>query len=150
MNRDVKFIAIHCSASKPAADLTAADIDAMHKRNGWSGIGYHFVIRRNGDVQLGRPLDDDHVLEPNEVGAHVAGFNKDSVGVCLVGGLDSAGRAVNNFTDAQWASLDLVVRGLKHRWPKATVQGHRDFPGVAKDCPCFDVRAWLAKQGIAA
>ena len=148
MTRQVKWLAVHCSATKAGVDITEADIDRMHKSNGWSGTGYHFVIRLDGDIQLGRPLDEDHMLEPNEVGAHVAGYNSESVGICLIGGLDKNGKAANTFTANQWRSLDLVLRGLRGRWPNAAIRGHRDFPKVAKDCPCFDVRTWCKSVGI--
>lgn len=132
------YIAIHCSATKPSQDIGAADIDRWHRAKGWNGIGYHFVIRRDGTIEKGRPA--------NTVGAHVENFNAISVGICMVGGLDEAtGKSQDNFTPDQYVSLLATVKDLKKAYPKATVQGHRDFPKVAKDCPCFDAKAWWAK-----
>ena len=103
---------------------------------GWSDIGYHFVIRRNGTIERGR----DQSLE----GAHAHGHNQDSIGICLVGGVDDLGKPDRNFTDAQFASLKTLVFGLVMEYRNVTrVCGHRDLPGVTKACPCFDAEDWF-------
>ena len=132
------FIVLHCSATKPSADIGAAEIRQWHKDKGWSDIGYHDVIRRNGTRERGRDI--------NEIGAHVAGYNSRSVGICLVGGVSDKGHSENNFTKAQMDTLQKIVFEYKKMWPNAVVQGHRDFPGVAKDCPCFNVKEWWGEQ----
>lgn len=131
------YIVVHCSATRANQDIGKADIDRWHRAKGWFGIGYHFVIRRDGTVETGRPV--------NTPGAHVAGYNHNSVGICMVGGVDANDitKAENNFTPAQFASLASLLRDLKKKYPKAVIQGHRDFPSVAKACPSFDVRKWL-------
>jgi len=136
------FIAIHCSATRDTQNIGAADIDRWHRKQGWACIGYHYVIRRDGTVEEGR---DEEV-----VGSHVAGYNSVSVGVCMVGGVDAndVTKAKNNFTKAQFDSLKQLLIDLKVRYPKAKIQGHRDFPNVAKACPSFDVAAWLKTAGI--
>lgn len=140
--RAVDFIVIHCSATSPDKDVGAVDIDQWHRARGWRMIGYHLVIRRNGSIEPGRSLNEDHVLDPNEVGAHVEGFNSRSVGVCMVGGVDSLNHPENNFTDAQWVSLRAVINGWRAQFPSAAIVGHRDLnPGKA--CPSFDVAEWL-------
>lgn len=133
------YIVVHCSATTDKQDIGRAEIDRWHRAKGWFGIGYHFVIRRDGTVEVGRPL--------KEPGAHVAGYNHNSVGICMVGGVDAndTSKAVNNFTPKQFESLAKLVKELKQLYPKATVQGHRDFPGVAKACPCFNVKSWVAQ-----
>ena len=133
--KSTDFIAIHCSASQPKADIGAAEIDKMHRAKGWLKIGYHFVIRRNGQLEEGRQRD--------EPGAHVQGYNHNSVGICMIGGIDAAGKPENNFTEAQWATLAQLVKTLQSLYPKAVVQGHRDFPNVHKACPSFDVKEWV-------
>lgn len=138
--RDINRIVIHCSATPPGADIGAASIDAYHRTLGWAGIGYHFVIRRNGVLEPGREFD--------RIGAHVAGHNTGSVGICLIGGIDDRGKSENNFTVFQMTTLLHVVATLHHIYPGAEILGHRDFPGVAKDCPCFDVREWWAEVGL--
>ena len=136
------FIAIHCSATGPKQDFGAADIDKWHRAKGWKCIGYHYVIRRNGTVEEGR--------EELTIGAHVENWNSVSVGVCMVGGVDANDpkKAVNNFTPEQFASLKQLLIDLKIRYPSAIIQGHRDFPKVAKACPCFSVAEWLKTVGL--
>lgn len=137
-----KFIAIHCAATPPSADIGAKEIRQWHRAKGWIDIGYHFVIRRNGRVEKGRPED--------VVGAHVEGHNSNSIGICLVGGVKEGapGKAQNNFTPAQFAALAELLRDLKTRYPQAEVRGHRDFVGVRKSCPSFDVRQWLKETNV--
>lgn len=136
------FIAIHCSATGPKQDFGAADIDKWHRAKGWKCIGYHYVIRRNGTVEEGR--------EETTIGAHVENWNSVSIGVCMVGGVDANDpkKAVNNFTPEQFASLKQLLVDLKIRYPSAIIQGHRDFPKVAKACPCFSVAEWLKTVGL--
>jgi N-acetylmuramoyl-L-alanine amidase len=137
--KQTDYIVIHCSATKPSMDIGTAEIRKWHKDKGWSDIGYHAVIRRNGIREQGRNLD--------EIGAHVSGFNSLSVGICLVGGISEKGLPENNFTKAQFSTLKKIVSEYKKLWPTAIVQGHRDFPGVYKECPCFDAIDWWRKNG---
>ena len=142
------YIVVHCSATRTGQDIGAADIDRWHRDRGWSRIGYHFVIRLDGAVEAGRELD--------AVGAHCKGHNRVSVGVCLVGGLSLDGGSAMTFTPAQLDSLRVLLSRLKNHYPTAQVLGHRDLSpdvdgdGVVerhewmKDCPCMDVRHWLA------
>ncbi|OHB39606.1 MAG: lysozyme [Phenylobacterium sp. RIFCSPHIGHO2_01_FULL_70_10] len=135
------FIVVHCSATPPTHDWGRAEIDRVHRKQGWLGIGYHYVIKRDGTVEEGRPRDT--------VGAHVEGFNARSIGICMVGGVAADGKkAENNFTPAQFDALAQLLGTLKRVFPKAAIQGHRDFPGVKKDCPSFDVRSWLKTRGL--
>lgn len=133
--RTIKYIAVHCSATKPTQDIGVDDIRRWHKAQGWKDVGYHYVIRRDGTLEDGRP--------ESVAGAHVSGFNSNSIGVCLVGGINVQGKAENNFTPEQWDTLKLLLRHLRAKYPAATIQGHRDFPNVKKDCPCFDVKSWV-------
>lgn len=136
------YIVIHCSATGDNTDIGAVDIDKWHRKNGWACIGYHYVIRRDGDVEEGRHLD--------VIGAHVAGYNEHSVAICMVGGVDAndVSKAKNNFTEAQFTSLKSLLTILKLKYPNAKIQGHRDFPGVKKACPSFDVAAWLKDNNM--
>jgi N-acetylmuramoyl-L-alanine amidase len=137
----VRYIVVHCSASKPTQKVDAAVIDRWHRQRGFRKIGYHYVINRDGVVELGRMLD--------EAGAHAYGFNDCSVGICLVGGINAAGKAENNFTPAQFEELKAKLEELLVKFPKAQIVGHRDLPGVKKDCPSFDVRTWWAQENQA-
>lgn len=131
----VDWIVIHCAATKPTMDIGVTEIRQWHLKQGWDDVGYHFVVRRNGVVEKGRPL--------NRPGAHVRGINHCSIGICMVGGLAADGKtAESNFTRAQWNSLRSLVVEMETHFPNAPVIGHRDVPGVAKACPSFDVADW--------
>lgn len=145
--RQTKYLVVHCSATRPSSDIGADEIDDMHKRKKWDGIGYHAVIRRDGTIEFGRHFDAH--------GAHVLGQNYRSVGICMVGGISEAnGESENNFTDAQFLALHAILAMLTWSYPDAEVLGHRDLSpdldgdGVVepqewlKDCPCFNVRKW--------
>lgn len=140
--RAINYLVVHCSATPAGKPFRAADIDRWHREKGWDGIGYHYVIPLDGSVEPGREVE--------EAGAHVYGHNADSIGVCLIGGLDAHGKAWATFNERQYAALENLLLGLRAKFPKAKILGHRDFPKVAKDCPCFDVREWCASRGIAA
>ena len=127
------YIVIHCAATKTSMDIGADKIKDWHVNgNGWRDIGYHKVIRRNGVVENGRDLRDS--------GAHAAGYNHKSVGVCLVGGMADDNSAENNFTDQQWTALKSLVREIKAEYPDADVIGHNEIS--QKECPSFDVQKW--------
>ena len=130
--RSITLIVIHCSAVRPEQESSAADIDSWHRANGWKGIGYHFVVRRDGSVELGRPIE--------VVGAHVAGHNRYSIGICYEGGLDAAGEAADTRTPEQIKALRSLVEQMHERFPKALIVGHHDLD-PRKPCPCFDAVA---------
>lgn len=132
-------IVIHCSATKPTMDIGVRDIRMWHKQQGWLDVGYHFVIKRDGTIEEGRPVD--------VVGSHVKNHNSNSVGVCLVGGVDEKMKPEANFTDAQWAALETVVRELKAKYPNASVKGHNEFD-AGKACPSFNVQHWFAAMDV--
>lgn len=132
--KETEYIVIHCSATKASMNTDAKEIDRWHRQRGWRKIGYHWVIRRDGVVEEGRDL--------GEVGAHAKGFNHNSVGICMVGGIDDKGEPENNYTDEQWKALEQLVWQMKLPYPDAEVLGHCDLPDVKKACPCFDVRKW--------
>lgn len=133
VKRPIDKIIIHCSATPPDMDIGAAEIDRWHKERGFKEIGYHWVIRRDGTIEDGR--------DPEKVGAHVQGHNTGSFGICLVGGIDKAGKPAKNFTEAQWRTLERFIRALRADYPKATIHGHNEF--AQKACPSFDVQDWL-------
>jgi len=127
-------IVVHCSATRPSQDIGVRDIRLWHKQQGWLDVGYHFIIRRDGTVETGRPSD--------VVGSHVKNHNSNSVGVCMVGGVDDKLKPENNFTAEQWAALNQVVAKLEALYPMATIKGHNDFD-KGKACPSFNVAEWL-------
>lgn len=139
MREETLFGVVHCSATPPSMDIGRTEIDHWHREKGWAKIGYHWVIRRDGSLEAGRG--------PDEVGAHVVGWNHCSIAVCLVGGTDAKGAAQRNFTDAQYTALKTLLDEWTHTYPGITIQGHRDFPNIHKDCPSFDVKIWLRDGG---
>lgn len=137
----VVWIVVHYSATPIEKDFSVKDIDRMHRQRGFKEIGYHYFIRKNGEIQLGRDLSQPGRFE---VGAHSSGENDESVGVCYEGGVRLAAPDVgfDSRTPAQSLSLAKVIGGLVKRFPKALVRGHRDMPDAATQCPGFDVTAW--------
>lgn len=151
--RQIKLIVIHCSASPNGRRRTSEEIDADHAARGFKRnlkligyneptlkhIGYHYVIYAEGCTRIGRG--------EQEIGAHVAGFNTRSIGVCMVG--------TDAFSRDQWATLGKLITDLLKRYPGARVCGHRDLSpdqnknGIVepfewlKICPGFDVATWL-------
>ncbi len=138
--RVIDTIIIHCAATKPKQDIGAKEIDGWHRQRGFKKIGYHYVIRRDGTVEKGR--------DNAEVGAHATNHNARSIGICLVGGLDDAGKPANNFTPAQWDALLKLVREVKEAYgvKSEKIIGHNQVSNKA--CPCFRVPAWRVKAGL--
>ena len=135
--RTITLIVIHCSAVMPDQESSAAQIDSRHRKRGWKfDIGYHYVIRRNGEIEPGRP--------EWMVGAHCVNHNSHSIGVCYEGGLDIRGQPDDTRTEAQKASLRRLLEDLHQRYPHALIVGHHDL-NPHKDCPCIqDVAAEYA------
>ena len=129
--RTITEIIIHCSATKEGLPFSVADIDRWHRQRGFHCIGYHYVIYTDGSVHAGRPIA--------EIGAHCMGHNAHSIGICYIGGFDSAGKPNDTRTPEQREALKTLVEQLKNDYPNATIHGHNEF--APKACPCFDVRA---------
>ncbi len=128
--RVITLIVVHCSAVRPDQESSAAQIDTWHRQRGFHlGIGYHYVVRRDGQIELGRP--------EWMIGAHCLNHNAHSIGVCYEGGLDIRGQPADTRTEAQRQTLRRLLEELKERYPRAIIAGHHDLnPGKA--CPCFD------------
>lgn len=134
-------IFVHAADTPPTMDIGWKEINQWHTRdNGWAAIGYHVVIRRDGTVEAGRPLDT--------VGSHVKGHNSNSVGICMVGGKGpfSGIDPSRHYTSEQLVSLLAVLAELKDKYPQAEIKGHRDADS-GKQCPSFDVKGWLRASG---
>jgi len=127
-----EYLIIHTAAhgkNDEAYDTTAAQIDRWHKDRGWSGIGYHYVIRFDGTIEKGR--------EDNEKGAHARGLNGKSLGICLSGHGDIAVPTVSQVSALVSLCANLCDR---HGIDKARVLGHREIaragaPDPRKTCP---------------
>lgn len=140
--RRIDWLVVHCTATKEGVDVSTEDIRRWHKNKGWSDIGYHFVIDIDGFISHGRDV--------KRQGAHVKGFNKYSLGIVYVGGLDSEMRPKDTRTEDQKKSLKILLKALKNHFPESEIKGHRDFSkdlngnGIIepfefiKICPCFN------------
>ena len=135
--RKIKKIILHCSASDDSLDIGAKEIKELHTSKGivkwngqkmpgfgWSDIGYHVVIRKNGVAEAGRPLE--------RPGAHVEGHNEDSIGICWVG--------LNDLNNSQFQTLVALIRGYMNQFNLeiTDVYGHYEF-NPKKTCPNIDM-----------
>lgn len=145
--RAISLIVVHCSATREDKSFTEHDLDVCHRRRGFNGVGYHFYIRKNGDIKSTRPLE--------RIGAHARGFNSESIGICYEGGLDNEGHPKDTRTPWQKHSLRVLILTLLRDYPGCRICGHRglspDLNGNGeiepeewiKACPCFDAeKCW--------
>ena len=139
---DIKYIVLHCSATRCDHDYTEEMLLRDHLARGFRKVGYHFYIRKDGTMTQHRFL--------LEVGAHARPYNRCSIGICYEGGLDKQGKPANTLTAAQRQRIADLLTVLHRLFPKAKVVGHRDLPGTTpKACPCFDAEALFGcKQSI--
>jgi N-acetylmuramoyl-L-alanine amidase len=130
--RPIKELIWHCTATPEGKDYTVDDIRAWHKQRGWSDIGYHYVVYRDGRIMLGRPV--------GQVGAHVEGHNTGTIGCSYVGGVSADGKSAKDTrTAAQRASMLWLTQQLRRKFAGIVkVSGHNQY--AAKACPSFDVR----------
>ncbi len=128
---DIKYLVLHCSASRCNQDYSVELLRRDHKARGFYDIGYHFYIRKDGKKTQHRML--------LEVGAHCIPYNRCSIGICYEGGLDEDGKPANTLTKEQEERITDLLINLHKLFPKAKIVGHRDLPGASpKECPCFD------------
>ena len=132
--RELSRIILHCSATEEGKDFDAATIRRWHtlpppRGNGWKDIGYHYVIRIDGVVDIGRAID--------EAGAHVKGHNADSIGICYIGGLRD-GKPADTMTELQELALLELVRSLRLLFGYMPISGHNEYS--SKACPSFNVQ----------
>lgn len=129
--RDIDKIIIHCSATPEGRHTTVEEIKQWHLQRGWKDIGYHYVIYLDGTIHRGRP--------ESVVGAHCSGYNKNSIGVCYIGGVAKDGKTPKDTrTEGQKRALRELLNRLKRDYPKATLHGHNEFANKA--CPSFNVK----------
>ncbi len=126
--RKISLIIVHCTATPAGRDVSVNEIDIWHRKRGFNGIGYHYVIGLNGNIELGREIELP--------GAHTLHFNRYSVGVAYVGGLDAKGRPADTRTPEQRKALLRLLRHLRTLYPQARILGHNDLS--QKACPCFN------------
>jgi N-acetyl-anhydromuramyl-L-alanine amidase AmpD len=128
---DVKYLIIHCSATRVTQDYPPEQMERDHKLRKFRTIGYHFYIRKDGTLTQHRSLA--------EAGAHCFPWNRCSIGICYEGGLDADGHPQDTRTPEQRERLYALLTHLRFFFPNAEIRGHRDMSGAnPKDCPCFD------------
>ena len=129
--REIKYIAVHCTATPQTATVSSIQ---SYWRNvlKWKMPGYHFIIKPDGEVVK--------LLEIEKVSNGVKGFNSVSINISYIGGVDAQNKPIDNRTEAQKKALLDLLKKLKKQFPKAIIQGHRDFPEVKKACPSFNAK----------
>lgn len=130
----VRFLVIHCSATRADRNYTDKQLMRDHKKRGFRTVGYHFYVHKDGSITQFRKL--------LEVGSHARPYNRCSIGICYEGGLDGEGRPADTRTPQQTELLRALFGKLKRLFPQARICGHRDLPGtLPKACPCLDAAA---------
>lgn len=124
---------MHCTASNQK--ITKQQLLNEFKARGWKNPGYHYIVYPSGTVE--------QLLGEDRTSNGVQGYNSTSINVAYIGGIDKAGKAVDNRTEAQKVALTTLLSELKQRYPNAHIMGHRDIWGKnpshwKKYCPCFD------------
>lgn len=133
--RDIDKVIIHCSATPEGREVSLDTIRKWHvEGNGWSDIGYHFIVHQSGKVEVGRAIERS--------GAHTRGHNKHSIGICYIGGVDANMKPKDTRTVNQAEALRYLVMDLLEEFTEATVHGHNEFSNKA--CPSFNVSEDMA------
>jgi N-acetylmuramoyl-L-alanine amidase len=133
---EIRHLTIHCAATPEGRAVSARSI-SQWDFDRFGQTSYHWVIELDGTAV--RTLPD------TALGAHTGRANTGNVGICYVGGVDRDNkRPKDTRSPAQKRAMASLVREYQKHHPGITVRGHRDWPGVAKACPSFDVAAWLA------
>lgn len=129
--RNIKYIAVHCTATSQKTSISAIQ-SYWRKQLGWKMPGYHFIILPDGTAAQLLPIE--------EVSNGVKGFNSVLINIAYLGGVDAKNKPLDNRTPQQKATLLELLKKYKKQFPKAIIQGHRDFPNVKKACPSFDAK----------
>lgn len=140
--REIKYIAIHCTASRQTT--TVKQLEMLFKKKGWKKPGYHYLILPDGKIH--------QMLSVENVSNGVKGWNSKLINIAYIGGIDEKGKPIDNRTEAQKKSMESLLKLLRKSYPDAIIQGHRDFsPDLNHDgkitsnewikvCPCFDAK----------
>ena len=144
IERVVNQVIVHATETTTDKNIGAIEINNINNELGFDGIAYHYVIRRDGRLQRGRPV--------NKKGEHVvdATIEKESIGIVLVGGLNcSSGdpnptsfRSSQSFTISQYDTLEKFLTAFYRKYPGGKVFGHNDIDPTETD-PYFDVQDYV-------
>ena len=132
--RIIKYIVVHCTATQPEATIEAIK-NYWKETLGWKNPGYHYLIKRDGEIVK--------LQNEKEIANGVKGHNKESIHISYIGGVDKEGKPEDNRTRRQKAAMFDLLVSLSVKYPHVEILGHRDFQGVVKACPSFDVKSWL-------
>lgn len=136
--REISWIVVHCTATQPETEKKAI-LNYWKNVLGWKNVGYHFLIDRFGVIHELARLD--------QITNGVRGYNKNSIHISYIGGIDNNGKPKDTRTPNQKYSMEVLVYEMKKKFPDAIIQGHRDF-GVNKSCPSFDVKSWIKEINL--
>jgi hypothetical protein len=144
----LKYLVIHCTATKQGQTVTSNDIRKWHLENrGWKQVGYSDMIHQNGIIENLVPYNTDSSVDPWEITNGVEGHNSECRHIVYVGGLTTDGKtAADTRTGQQLKALQSYVKRTIEFHPEILVVGHNQF--AAKACPGFDVPQWLKNIGI--
>ena len=137
IRKDTKYIVVHSSATNPNENLDVKDLDTKHRKQGLFSCAFHKIIKRNGEVQDGR----DIMIAGAHIETDAKLSNKNSIGICLVGGQNVNGQPDCNFTFKQYQSLVSLINDLQSFYSDAEIVGNRDM--TDSTCPQFDVKSLL-------
>ena len=137
-DRHIDLLVVHCTYTYKRMDIGAEEVTRWHKDRGWSGCGYHFIIRKNGTIEKGRDLD--------RIGAHARGYNVGSIGVCYVGGRTDDNKPVDDRTPEQKKTLAALIINLQTEYPDADIKGHNELS--SKSCPNFSVKEFMSNIDV--
>ena len=129
ITRKIDKIIIHCADTKTSQSFDISEVDLWHRKRGFDKVGYHYYIRLDGTLQIGREL--------NEVGAHCKGQNSKSIGICFEGGLNKEGSKWATPLNEQLLTYDSLKAYLDSIFKDLQVFGHYEFSD--KSCPNFDI-----------
>ncbi len=134
--RDIKYIVIHCTATQPNASVESIKRYWKDVKKWGDTPGYHYLIQADGSILT--------LLDESKNSYGVYAHNNECISISYIGGIDANGKPKDTRTVRQQVAMFSKIVELIHKYPKAQVVGHRDFPNVHKACPSFDVKTWLA------
>lgn len=129
--RNIEYLTIHCTATQENATVTAIE-RYWREVLKWKSPGYHIIVNRDGKFTV--------LADFNRVTNGVKGFNLNSIHISYIGGINKYGKPVDNLSEKQFKTIDFAIKILSEKLPNIKIQGHRDFPKVAKACPCFNTK----------
>lgn len=153
MRKELKYLVIHCTATREGREVSAAEIRRWHTSpvsaggRGWKQVGYTDLVHLNGSVERLVANNEDAWVDDWEITNGAKGYNSVSRHVVYAGGVAADGKtAKDTRTTAQKAALEKYVKDFHAAHPKVKIIGHNQV--AAKACPSFDVQAWLREIGI--